>query len=239
MATQLVITRFDPERASPPGQEYEAPSATLLNLIEGACTRESVALDVGCGAGRLTFAVAPWVQEIVGVDISADAIARAESAADLSRLPNVRFTLADAEQVEYRSLVRAGRVDVVAANLYMTDAVLKRTRSGLRRRGAVVFSVLEAAQWQETGRSSRLSYTEPALRASLARLGLTPDYVGVEREILEFASPGEMREAYLAGSRLEQRWRADGRWEGVERYLSSGGRTLTVKSILIARARKG
>jgi SAM-dependent methyltransferase len=151
----------------------------------------------------------------------------------------VRFVVADAEEVDYRTLVRAGRVDLVVANLCMTDAILKRARRCLRRRGVLVFSAVEAAQWHETGRTSQFAYTEPAMRAALARHGFVADYVGVEREVVEFEPPEQMRDGFLAGSTLEQRWRADGRWEGLERYLQSGGRSLTVRSQLIVRARKG
>jgi SAM-dependent methyltransferase len=62
----------------------EERAAALADRVAGVLaprTGEERALDAGCGAGALAFALAPLVQEVVGVDSSADLLAAARERA--------------------------------------------------------------------------------------------------------------------------------------------------------------
>lgn len=50
-------------------------------------------LDVGCGIGRVTFAVADLSREVVGMDISRTAIEAAQRELERRGVPNIRFLL--------------------------------------------------------------------------------------------------------------------------------------------------
>lgn len=52
-------------------------------------------LDVGCGDGRPSLYIAPYFDEVVGVDISPAQIALSRQHAEMMGIPNVRFEVAD------------------------------------------------------------------------------------------------------------------------------------------------
>lgn len=52
-------------------------------------------LDVGCGDGRPSLYIAPYFEEVVGVDISPAQVELAKRSADLMSIRNVRFQTAD------------------------------------------------------------------------------------------------------------------------------------------------
>ncbi|HLC20975.1 MAG TPA: methyltransferase domain-containing protein, partial [Candidatus Methylomirabilis sp.] len=58
-------------------EDHIGLSDTLLRLIREEPVRERTLLDVGCGSGRLTFALATEAGRIIGIDRSAEAIERA------------------------------------------------------------------------------------------------------------------------------------------------------------------
>ncbi|MFI6692797.1 class I SAM-dependent methyltransferase [Streptomyces sp. NPDC050433] len=69
-------------------------------------------LDVGCGPGIVTLAMAPYVTEVVGVDPDEDMLAEAERQAARRGVGNVRWVAARAEQLpaglgEFRAVVFA------------------------------------------------------------------------------------------------------------------------------------
>lgn len=69
-------------------QEQRASElAERVRRLLGPFTGQEVALDSGCGTGALAFALAPHVQEVVGVDSDAEALEAARAAAPA----NVRF----------------------------------------------------------------------------------------------------------------------------------------------------
>ncbi len=57
------------------------------------------ALDSGCGAGALAFALAPHVREVVGVDIVPELLEQARKRAE--GLPNVTFVEGDATKLPF------------------------------------------------------------------------------------------------------------------------------------------
>ena len=62
-------------------EERAAALAERVAKVLAPLTGEERALDAGCGAGALAFALAPLVQEVVGVDSSAELLAAARELA--------------------------------------------------------------------------------------------------------------------------------------------------------------
>ena len=81
-------------------------------------------LDMGCGWGTISYALAPKVREVVGLDFSERAIAGCKARTDLHGLDNVVFEVGDARD----SGLDAASFDVVVAadlfeHLYPEDSV--------------------------------------------------------------------------------------------------------------------
>src|SRR3990172_5352570 len=113
-----------PYRAGEGGEaDHAGLSATLLRLIREEPMHDRTILDVGCGSGRLTFALAKEVGRIIGIDRSNEAIERARQRAAALRLDHVTFHCLDAEAISYRDL---GSISFIVANLCMSDGILRR-----------------------------------------------------------------------------------------------------------------
>jgi SAM-dependent methyltransferase len=97
------------------GASYERIAATFApihdRVIEALAPqpRERV-LDVGCGTGGVALRAARTGAEVVGVDISADQLAKARAAAEADGLA-IRFDEEDCQQLPYA----AGAFDVVVS----------------------------------------------------------------------------------------------------------------------------
>ncbi|MCW3041700.1 MAG: class SAM-dependent methyltransferase [Solirubrobacterales bacterium] len=63
----------------------ERDLAQMLELLDVTPSPEDVVLDVGCGVGRLLKAITPQVRASVGIDVSAEMVARARE--NLAGLP--------------------------------------------------------------------------------------------------------------------------------------------------------
>lgn len=108
-------------------------------------------LEVGCGLGGLTRALAAEVAHVTGIDISAHAIAQATPA------PNAAFEEADA--LSYRP---AGKFDLVLALAVFEhfgakerEKFLRRARGWLAPGGCLVLHVPIAESWSAKRRRSR------------------------------------------------------------------------------------
>jgi SAM-dependent methyltransferase len=79
-----------------------ATGADLRTLAEAvAATPGATVLDMGCGAGHASFAVAPHAQEVVAYDIAAPMLAIVESAAKERGLANIRTQQGAAEKLPF------------------------------------------------------------------------------------------------------------------------------------------
>lgn len=224
-----------PYRAADAGEgDHGSLSDTLLRLIREEPLRERTILDVGCGNGRLTFALAREAGRIIGIDWSDQAIERAQQDARILGLDHVRFQRGDAERIDYCEL---GPIDLVVANLCMSDEILRRAAAVLAPGRTIAFAAFHIDQWQESGRVSRFAYAEGRMESALSEPGFEPLYLGVEQEVLHFASQDDAL-AYLEGSGLIGKWKTDGRWEGFLAYLQDGGRQLTIRARVIVKARR-
>jgi SAM-dependent methyltransferase len=187
-------------------------------------------LDVGCGSGRLSLALAPVSGSVVGLDRDVFALEDARRRAAAAHLANVEFHEADVEAAPYEPW----RPDLVTAHLCASDAIIERAAAALRPGTCLAMVAFHVDQWKETGRVSRFAYDEARMDAALRRAGFAPEAVEVEREVRSFAS---VEEGLAAAVNLQDKWKSDGRWHRYLRYLEEGGRTLT-RSHLIVVARK-
>jgi len=209
-------------------------SDTLLRLIREEPLRERTVLDVGCGNGRLTFALAKEAGRIIGIDWSEQVIQQARQRARISGLDHITFVCSDAERIEYREL---GPIDLVVAHLCMSNEILERAAAVLAPSRYTTFATLHRDQWKESGRSSRFAYGEEDVEVALTTAGFDPVYLEVEHEVLSFAASGDAL-AYLEASGLTEKWKTDSRWEGFLAYLQCGGRELTIRARVNVKARR-
>jgi SAM-dependent methyltransferase len=206
-------------------------SPRFLALLAAEPLDRSRVLDVGCGSGRLTRALAPAAKWVVGLDRDAAAIAEARRSAQAASLTNAEFHEADVERDAYT----AWAPDLVTAHLCASDAIIERAAAALSPGHCLGMVAFHVDQWKETSRVSRFAYDEARMRDGLERHGFVVEALDVEREVRRFSS---VEEGLAAAVGLEDCWRADGRWFRYIAFLEGGGRTLT-RSHLIVKARRG
>ena len=206
-------------------------SARFLDLLAREPLDRSRILDVGCGAGRLSLALAPAAKWVVGLDREAPVIQEARRRAAAAHLENVEFHEADVEADSYEPW----RPDLVTAHLCASDAIIERAARALAAGCCLAMVAFHVDQWKETGKVSRFAYDETRMRAALESQGFAVEALEAEREVRRFDS---VEEGLAAAVGLEDRWKADGRWFRYIAFLESGGRTLT-RSHLLVKARRG
>ncbi|HLC41039.1 MAG TPA: class I SAM-dependent methyltransferase [Methylomirabilota bacterium] len=215
-------------------RELKSPdglSRALLDLVKSEQLADKALLDVGCGWGRLTLALAPDTRRLIGIDRDERAVARARELALAGSFANVEFRVEDAESIDYRDL---GAFDMVVSNLCMSDAIIWRASLALDRDAGLTFACFHTDQWKESGKVSSFAYDKSGLESVLRENGFRVEQIEVERDIVEFAS---MEEALWAVEGMKLKWEKDGRWDNYVAYLAKGGRQLT-RSHLIVKARK-
>lgn len=214
------------------------PSRALINLILTEAIQNKLLLDIGCGSGGLTFELAPYARFIVGVDISEEEIQRAKDLAVQRAFSHVKFIQGDAEKVPYREFLEEPRPDRIVANLCMSDEIIHKSFEALEEGSCLIFACLHHDQWIELGIPSRFAYTEERLTEVLEKTGFAIESFQIEKEIVKFDNSKEMTDLYFKENPLQVKWIKDGRWERWLRYINQGGRSLTVKSHNIVKARK-
>jgi SAM-dependent methyltransferase len=205
-------------------------SPRFLALLAAEGLEGKRALDVGCGAGRVTLWLAPRAKHAVGLDRDRGAIAEARRLAEAAGVGNVEFHEADVELEDYE---RWGP-QLVTAHLCASDAIIERAARALSPGQCLAMVAFHVDQWQETGRVSRFAYDETRMEHALRSHGFAPEVLECERDVARFAS---VEEGLAAAVGLEDRWRADGRWFRYIAYLEQGGRTLT-RAHLHVKARR-
>jgi SAM-dependent methyltransferase len=86
----------------------------LLPMVKTHRIPPGVAMELGCGVGRLLFPLAAHFREVVGADISESMIQRAQRFADDNGVGNVRFcNIAGPEDLLHRAGNYAGRIDLL------------------------------------------------------------------------------------------------------------------------------
>jgi ubiquinone/menaquinone biosynthesis C-methylase UbiE len=118
-------------------------------LVEYACLREgSTVLDVGCGAGAALIPAAQAVGAggtVVGIDLAAGMVERAQQAVEELGLENVRVHVGDAEAPP----VQPGSIDAIVASLVLfflpnIDVALDAYARALAVGGTLAFSTFAA-----------------------------------------------------------------------------------------------
>jgi len=207
-------------------------SARFLDLLAQEPLDRSRILDVGCGAGRLSLALAPAAKSVVGLDREASLIQEARRRAADAHLANVEFHEADVEVDFYERW----RPDLVTAHLCASDAIIERAARALAPGACLAMVSFHVDQWKETGKVSRFAYDEMRMRITLESHGFAVEALDVEREVRRFDS---VEEGLATAVGLEYRWKADGRWFRYIAFLESGGRTLTRSHLLVKARRAG
>ena len=205
-------------------------SPRFLALLEAEGLEGKRALDIGCGAGRLTVWLAPRVKHAVGLDRDPRALADARRLAGEADFTNVEFHEADVEREEYARW----QPDLVTAYLCASDAIVERAGRALAPGQCLAMVAFHVDQWRETGKVSRFAYDESRMERVLRASGFLPEVIEVESDVLRFAS---VEEGLAAAVGLEDKWRSDGRWFRYIAFLEEGGRTLT-RAHLIVKARR-
>jgi predicted TPR repeat methyltransferase len=159
---------------------YRGPTL-LLAAVKSAVERlgrlmhfESL-LDLGCGTGLAGQAFRPFAARLVGVDLSAAMIARAETKGDYDRLVvgNLAAFLSD-------EIAKAAKYDLALAAdvfVYVNDLapVLADIARVLAPRGVVAFTVeTHSGAGVTLLPTLRFAYGEPYLRDAMAVAGLKP-----------------------------------------------------------------
>lgn len=206
-------------------------SARFLELLAREPLDRSRVLDVGCGAGRLTLALAAAAKWVVGLDRDASLVEEARRRAAAAHLANVEFHEADVEAEPYGPW----RPDLVTAHLCASDAIIERAARALAPASGLAMVSFHVDQWKETGKVSRFAYDEDRMRTALESRGFAVETLEVERDVRRFSS---VEEGLAAAVGLEDRWKADGRWFRYIAYLESGGRTLTRSHLLVTARRR-
>ena len=205
-------------------------SPRFLGLLGAEGLEGKRALDVGCGAGRLTLWLAPRVKHAVGLDRDAHALAEGRRLATSAGLARVEFHEADVEREEYGSWLP----DLITAHLCASDAIIERAGRALAPGHCLAMVAFHVDQWRETGKVSRFAYDESRMERALRSGGFAPEVIEVELDVMRF---GSVEEGLAAAVGLEDRWRSDGRWFRYIAFLEEGGRTLT-RAHLIVKARR-
>jgi SAM-dependent methyltransferase len=205
-------------------------SPRFLALLEAEGLEGKRALDVGCGAGRLTLWLAPRVKHAVGLDRDPRALADARRLAGEAGFTNVEFHEADVEREEYARW----QPNLVTAYLCASDAIVERAGRALAPGQCLAMVAFHVDQWRETGKVSRFAYDESRIERVLRASGFLPEVIEVASDVLRFAS---VEEGLAAAVGLEDKWRSDGRWFRYIAFLEEGGRTLT-RAHLIVKARR-
>lgn len=193
----------------------------LLSECEPART---VALDVGCGAGRVAFFLASHVKHVIGVDLDAKSIEAARAKAKSIGLGSkAEFVAGDVEKTPW-SRIRQEGFDLAATNLCFSEQTIARAGAALSHGGAFVFTSFGPEQLIEVGGSS-FALSEGAIRHAADQAGLRVEALEADAQRVRFKSVQEAREAL--GEERVGKMLADGRWDRLAENFGNGKRTLT------------
>jgi predicted TPR repeat methyltransferase len=154
---------------------YRAPDLVvkLLETLRGPADRQADVLDAGCGTGLCAPFLAPYARRLVGVDLSANMLERAEQRGTYTELVKAELT----EYLEQQP----GRFDIIVSADTLCyfgdlDRVLRAAAAALRPGGSLSFTVERSAEPGGQGYTlhahGRYSHTADYVAASVAGAGL-------------------------------------------------------------------
>lgn len=157
--------------------------------IEKLLPRNLVLADVGCGTGALTFELARFAREVIGIDLSPEMLRRARDGAKARQLGNVDFRLGDALKLPVKSRSVDASFCVMVLH-YLRDperAVAELCRITRRSGPIILVDLVEHEQeWMRQEMAHRwLGFERAAVEGWLRRAGvieldyqLTGSYAG-------------------------------------------------------------
>jgi SAM-dependent methyltransferase len=197
----VVGSQFGARAAAYLGSAVHARGADLDGLVAFVKDQEKARLlDLGCGAGHVTFAAAPHVREVVACDLSAEMLDTVARAAAERGLRNVVTRQGMAEDLPFEDASFDCVLSRYSAHHWRDlDAGLREAARVLRPGGlaAVVDVVSPGAPLLDThlqavellrDPSHVRDYSRAEWEAAIARAGLVPGAVATFRVRLEFAS---------------------------------------------------
>lgn len=184
------------------------PFVSLVLRTSGASRDLTDVLDIGCGAGRYSLALAGDVRSVTGVDFSPAMIGAARRKASAAGIPNAEFRVADWASADTRSI---GRFSLTIA--HMTPAICSAGTfakmlavssgmcylAGYVSRGSPVWDEI----YRVTGKDGSATESDKLLFAqdTLWRIGRRPriEYIAEHRS--RRMPLEEARHVYLDGAR--------------------------------------
>jgi ubiquinone/menaquinone biosynthesis C-methylase UbiE len=218
---------------------HGTPTDSFLDTVFSVTSRESVVADAACGAGTFTLMLAPRVKRVIAADEDEDLLRVAVGRGKERKLGNVEFYQSDLESESWTAWTPEGGVDAVTMHLYASRTAFREAARVLKPRASLVVSAFGPDQWQETGQASPRAFTPDALRGELEAAGFT--VVKLVNDVVFVNAPNfqVMRSVFFQGGAypIVDKWKADGRWEGLQESFRAGTHGLT-ESRLIAHAVK-
>ena len=137
------------DRADQYDRQFEPFTRALLE--RAGPEAHQVVLDVGCGSGATTFAVAAKAERAVGIDLSEPLVELARNRAQAAKIGNTEFVIADAQTHEFA----AGTFDLLISQfglMFFDDPVgaftnIRRALSADGRIAFVSWQGLDANEW--------------------------------------------------------------------------------------------
>jgi SAM-dependent methyltransferase len=116
----------------------------MINICQGKDPKRMRVLEIGCGAGRVTRALAQVFGEVYGVDISGEMVRQAREA--LADLPHVHISQNNGKDLEVLGSIR---LDFAFSSIVfqhipsreVIESYVKAVRSRLRRGGLFKFQI--------------------------------------------------------------------------------------------------
>ncbi|CCW36529.1 methylase involved in ubiquinone/menaquinone biosynthesis [Chthonomonas calidirosea] len=168
--------------------------ATLVRLAEPQ--PHHVVLDAATGTGFTALAIAPYVQHIVGVDVSEAMLVQAAHQARERGLTNIEFHLASVEQLPLpNDSFHRVTCRLAAHHFTSVPAFLREAHRVLKPQGYLLIADttapanLAAAEWMQQVETLRdpshvRNYTELEWRQMLYRAGFQTDVCEVKTEAI-------------------------------------------------------
>ena len=139
---QAVVDQFDPLAQAYLASAVHARGPDLdyaAKLVRAELASRTSMLDVGCGAGHLSFVLAPAFERVVATDLSSSMLATVQQEAGQRQLPQIRVQPAGAAALPFAD----GQFDLVASRYsahhwHDVPACLREMRRVVRPGGAML-----------------------------------------------------------------------------------------------------
>lgn len=150
--TDAVATTYDKRYASgyPATEDYLAYELEVVAREIEAVDGRGLALDLGCGTGRLARALSEHFDEVIGIDLSAPMVDEAAKQAYAKHITNIGYRCNDLEDPGAWESIQDGSVDFVtmgfgaASDIKEIGFVIRQIKRVLKSGGRCVLSFYNA-----------------------------------------------------------------------------------------------